>query len=277
MEHRTFDYLNSRQLPTGRRIFALKAMRRVAEGLGEAAIVARCDRAIAADEACLRMEMTYRQGKSFATTARGGAAELDREIDAVWAGVHAVAQGQAVGEDAVAEQASAFLKEVFPEGLAGLVKLSFEAQLAHQELLLERFDPNTGDLGAQVDALGVRRHVEHLNFLVPRFRAELERENAAKVTFEQVKRARRDCLDQFAGAVFAVLTTFDTDSAEHAERRAACLAEFHRQNASVVEAYRRQSKVEDVNPETGEPVAEPEAEPIAEADAPAPAAADPIT
>lgn len=252
MEHRLFDFLNCRQLPTGRRTFAMKALRRAAEGFGDARIVAKCDRSIAADEACLRAEMAYRQGKSFASNARGLSNEFDRQIDAIWAGIHGVAQGQAVGEDAVSEQAGDFLKEVFPDGLAGLVNLSFEAQLADMDILLERFELANGDLSAHVDALGIRRHVEQLNVLVPKFRAELERESAAKITYDDLKKVQRDSLDVFAAAVFMVLTTYDTDSAQHAERRAACLAEYHRQNTIVADAYRRYKKLADVDPDTGE-------------------------
>lgn len=258
MEHRLFDYLNSRQLPTGRRIFAMKAVRRAAEGFGDAQIVAKCDRAIAADQECLRAEMAYRQGKSFASNARGLSNEYDQKIDAIWAGIHAVAQGQTIGEDAVAQKATEFLKEVFPAGLAGLVNLTFEAQLADMDMLLERFVAPTGDLAKHVDALGVRRHVDQLDTLVPKFRAELEKENADEVTYEDVKNFQLDSLDVFAAAVFAVLSTYDTDSARAAERRGVCLAEYHRQNAIIAEAYRRQNRVPDVDPDTGEPVVESE-------------------
>ena len=258
MQHRLFDFLNSRQLPTGRRIFAMKAIRRAAEDFGEPGIVARCERSIAGEQEMLRLEMAYREGRSFASRARGLASEYDREIDAIWAGMQGIAQGHQVLEGAVAQQATDLLKQVFPDGLAGLVNQPFEAQLAEMDILLERFDAPTGDLAGHINTLGLRRLVDMLRVLVPKFRAELEADAAAKVTYEQVKSARLDCLDRFASVVFMVLNTYATDSAQDVERRAACLAEYHRQNASVVEAYRRQSRVPDVDPETGEPLVEPD-------------------
>jgi hypothetical protein len=251
MEPRIFDYLTSRQLPTGRRIFAVKAIRKAAEGYGDAKLVALCDASIAFDRETLRLEMNYQKGKSFASDARGKAAEYDLRIDALFTGIYSVAQGHAVGGLATAETAGEFMKTIFPDGLAGLIQLSFEEQLARVHALLERFD---GDLAAAVDEIGARRHVDELKVVVPKFRVELEKETGRKVTYPMVKDARAEGLDKFALVVFAVLSTYGGDSSRDAERRKALLAEYHRQNARIAEAYRRQEAVKDVDPDTGEPL-----------------------
>jgi hypothetical protein len=255
MEHRLFDYLTSRQLPTGRRTFAVKAVRKAAEGYGDADIVAHCDASIAFDAEVLQLEMNYHRGKTFGSTARGEASVYDQKIDALFGGIYGVAQGQMVGEDATAKMAGAFLKSVFPAGLAGLVKLEFEEQLARMDLLVKRFDT---DLSGDVDTLGVRRHVDGVKALMPRLRAELQKETAAKVSYADVKNALIEGLDKFAAVVFAVLSTYDGDSAQDRERRGNLLAEYHRQNDAVADAYRRHEPVKDVHPDTGEPLAEDE-------------------
>jgi len=254
MQKRISEYLNCRKLPTGRRIFTMKAIRRIADDLGDAGIAARCDRSIATDEKTLRVEMDYRYGKKFSSNARGFSTEVDRQIGAVWNAIQAIAQGHTVGEDVVATQATDFLNEVFPNGLAALVQTSFEDRLAEMDILLNRFDASTlsGDLAEHVDAMGIRRQVEQLNTLMPKFRAELEKGRVAKITFAEVKRTRLDSLDIFASAILAVLTAYDTNTAQDVAQRENYLAEFHRQNNNHAAAYRRGHGSLDVDPNTGE-------------------------
>jgi hypothetical protein len=251
MEFEIFDYLTSRQLSTGRRLFAVKAVRAPAEGYGDAFIVKKCDASLAFDEETLRLEMAYRTGRSLDSTARGRAAEVDAEIDELLGGIYSIAEGQAVGEDATAKKAASFLPAVFPEGLGALTGTTFEEQLAQIEALLKRFD---GDLAATVDALGMRRHADGLAVLAPQFRVELEKEVDADVSYADVKKARIEGLNKFAAVVFAVLATYDGDSAEHRARRDELLSEYHRQNALITEAYRRNRRLGDVDPDTGEPI-----------------------
>jgi|GEM_PF-5121986 len=257
MQQRISEYLNCRKLPTGRRIFTMKAIRRIADDLGDAGIAARCDRSIATDEKTLRVEMDYRYGKIFKSNARGHSTEVDRQIGAVWNAIQAIAQGHTVGEDAVASLATDFVNEVFPHGLAALVQTSFEDRLAEMDILLKRFDMGTpGDLAAHVDALGIRRQVEQLNTLMPKFRAELEKGKVSKVTFAEVKKTQRESFDIFAAAIFAVLATYDTNSAQDVSQREIYLAEFHRQTTNHAAAYRRGHGGLDIDPRTGEAIIE---------------------
>ncbi|QDG54345.1 erythromycin esterase family protein [Persicimonas caeni] len=249
MNHPLFDFLKSRQLPTGRRMFVAQAMRQVAEELGDTELVADCDASLAVDGDTLNVEQNYKRSKSQSSNARGRAMEVDADIDRVLSGMHAVAEGQSVGEDVTADQARTFLVEAFPEGLFALVTQSFEEQLANMNVLLERFD---NDLAAHVDAIGVRRHADKLADLVVEFRAELEKDSRQQVSYADVKNARAKGLEQFAHLIFRALAAHGTD----AETRDRLLAEFQRQNEIVADAYRRNRPVEDIDPETGEPVAD---------------------
>lgn len=260
MNARISDYLNSRQLPTGRRLFALKALLNEANRLGSAELAAKCQRAIDTDRQTQRVERAWRQQKSAPGKSRGDAVDLDRQIDALWGAMHSVVRGQMVGDDPLSHKAATFMHEVFPDGLAGLVKRSFEEQLAEQESLLERFAPGTGDLAGHIDALGLRRHVDQLNPLVDAFAHELQLQNNP-TTWGDVTQARSAGLNAFASALFLVLCTWDEDSPQHAAQRAACLAEYHRQDALVAEALRRRRPVVDIDPDTGEELAEDQAQP----------------
>lgn len=255
-EDRIFDYLRSRQLPTGRRIFVLKAVQKVAADYGLNDLEEQCDKAIADDEKTLELERRYkRQQKQPASRGRGDAAGVDRVIDGLLGAMHAIADGQAFGDDETAKKARHFLAEVFPVGLGGLVRLPFEEQLAVEENLLKRF---AGDLEETVRLLGLERHVAHLKELVPEFRAELERSPDKVVTYEDIRKARAAGLDRFAAVVFRVLAENGGSSRAQREQRQTLLAEYHRQNDIIARANRNSRGVVDIDPETGEEMNEEE-------------------
>ena len=251
IQHPLRTYLKGKVLPSGRRIFALGAILSEAQRVGDDQLVSRCEMGLAVNRQAHRIEMRYKSLKNRRSRARGNSVDLDARIGDVLSGMYTVALGQAVGEDSVARLAGEFVLEVAPEGLAALTRQSFEAQLADANVLLERFH---ADLAMHVDQLGLRRHVHQLEELVPLFARELARDVEEPYTFTEVKKINNDSREAFAVVVFQVLVTYADDPAT----RQSMLSEFHRQTRLLTDFYKRHRKNIDIDPNTGELVAEAE-------------------
>lgn len=267
MDRHLFDYLESRQLPTGRRTFVLQRMLAAAEELGADEIADACEEAIDGARETMQLELGYDRAKSKKSTARGNAKQLDEQADAQLGAMYKIADGHTVGpdDDDIVEMAGEFLEEVFPLGVGAVIHQEYEQQLATMEALLGRF---SGDLGTHVDELNLTRQVQRVAEIVPAYRAELEQEEDEEVTYAQVKAARMRGLDEMAALVFLVLARYpgiaDVDERQQREK---LLAEFHRQNEFVARAYRRNRRPEDIDPDTGEPLDDDQAadeEPVVE-------------
>lgn len=243
-------YLAIRQFPTGRRIFSFRGMRKEAVDLTLSAFVTFLDECIEKDRETLGLEARWEREKGDRSTARGEATVVDMHIDRELSAIQTIANAQAAGPDGDpdVQTARAFVKEVFPFGLAALTQLSFEEQLEKVDLLLGRFD---GDLAAAVDTIGVRRQVDRLKPLVGKFRVELEKEKKP-LTFDKVVAARNAGQERLARAVVRALAAFDGSDPESTEKREALLAEVNRQERLLAEARLRRRVVRDVDPDTGE-------------------------
>jgi len=265
MQTGLFHLLNMRQMPTGRRVFITRKMRKAAEALGATEIVDRCDEALAWDQKTMEMELAYLSDKGQVSRSRGEAQRFDQQIDARLAAMAAIAQASTVGDEAdpVVQAAHGFMAEVFPLGVAALTQLSFEEQLAAVEQLLGRFVA-PGGLAAQVDQLGLRRYVTHLVPLVERFRQELEAESVARVTFDQLESARAQGRDLLASAVFLAAATYYRRTPADTQARNRLLHELYRQDELLSRAFRRGRMVVDIDPDTGVEQPVSDAAPIAE-------------
>lgn len=251
MQHPLRSYLKGKVLPSGRRIFTLDAVAAEAQRVGDDVLVLRCAEGLFINRQAHLIEMRYKSHKNRRSRARGDSVNLDARIGDILTGMYTVALGQAVGDDNVAMLAGEFVQEVAPEGVAALTRQSFEAQLADANVLLDRFD---SDLAAHIDQLGLERHVHHLRELVPVFARELARDVEEPYTFSEVKKIDNDAREAFAGVVFQVLVNYADDPAT----RQSMLSEFHRQTRLLTDAYKRHRKHVDIDPNTGEVIADAE-------------------
>src|SRR5690554_7576566 len=80
MQTGLFHLLNMRQMPTGRRVFITRKMRKAAEALGATEIVDRCDEALAWDQKTMEMELAYLSDKGQVSRSRGEAQRFDQQI-----------------------------------------------------------------------------------------------------------------------------------------------------------------------------------------------------
>lgn len=256
-------YLKFRQLPTGRRIFALQQMLVEARKLEWASLVTFLEDAIRQARQTLELELRWYVTRDDRSVKRGDAVVLDVQIDGQFGAMESIAKAQAVGDtsDPDVKAAQDFVQAVFPLGLTAITQQDFEAQLQHMDLLVERFQ---GDLRGAVEQLGLQKQVGRLVPLVEQFRAELAKAKEP-LTFNQVRAAQQEGLERFAAAVVQVLGTYwDRDETSTA-RREALLAEANRQDELVAESLRRRRPVLDVDPDSGNEVDEPQPAPVAPA------------
>lgn len=247
-----FPYLQMRRFPPGRRVFTLEQMRVVAEEHSPS-LLPLIDKAIAHDRHTLKLEGLWSRTRGDTSTSRGEATVIDAKIDRTLGAMESIAKGQQVGpkDDAVAEAATKFIKAVFPLGVQAVTQKPFEEQLGALRTLLDLFDD---ELAEPVKLIGVDRHVTQLRPLVEQFGQELALSKTPHVTWDVVSAAQREGQELLAEVVVVVLGTHHERTPETTAIREELLAEYNRQDALLREAFRRQRRPLDVNPDSGEEV-----------------------
>ena len=258
-------YLELRVLPTGRRIFVLQDIRSVAMALGMTKLVEEVDEAIAQARSCLRLEAQWNSGKVDTSEARGEAMVVDARIDKLVGEIHQVVAAFDSGEkdDPQAVSAAKLRKAVFPQGPGAVTTLTFEEQLGSLDTMLESFE---GELAEDVTRLSLTSKVKKLRPLVDQFRAELEKKKPSTLSWDEVSAAQQEGQVRLGDVIVEILAANKARDPETVSRRTQLLSEYERQAQLVFEAQRRQRRVLDVHPDTGEELPPGEGE-IKEADA----------
>src|SRR5829696_3051391 len=111
---------------TGRRLFALQQVQKLAKERKLADLEAHVAAAIKHDRQTLALEQQWET--SGAATPKGEAARIDNLVDRTLSAIRDAAQAQAEGAepgDEIAEMAEMLLKTLFPAGVAAITNLSF--------------------------------------------------------------------------------------------------------------------------------------------------------
>lgn len=252
-------YLNFIQMPTGRYLFALKAIQEQARGLALGAVEEAARVALEKGQEAQRLEFSYEQTREKSSSARGNAMVLDNQLDALISAIKAVVDARTLGDehDPVVQAARRVLAVVFPRGVSPIIHQSFEVQLGIMDVMLEQFG---GDLAQEMSLLGLEREVGRMERLVEEFRAELSRAANSKTAYADVREAR-EVLHEYVALVFIqALAAYPGLSRRMNERRRALLEPLFDQQERVREAYRRRRAPRDVDPATGEEL--PGSEPL---------------
>lgn len=265
MSNSLLKYFNIRRLPTGRLLFVLNSIRQVAVGLHLRELVAEVDAAIAHAKKTLDLELQWRTRKSDPSKRRGDALLIDSQIDTLLGGVQNIVNGQAVGDDndPAVPAAKRFLASIFPLGLGGITNQSFEQQLGFMDAMKVRFDTELED---DIKVLGIGNKLAQLSKLVEAFRQELEK-TRDDLVWETVAAAQNEGHELLSELFVSILSAHKARTPQNAERRAALLAEYDRQDRIVFEAQRRRRRVLDIDPDTGAELPPDESLPPLEEDA----------
>ncbi len=254
------NYFSINRMPTGRALYALKEMHKVASQRGLEDVEAATEVAVEQGNRAVRVEFSYEQSRADNSDARGKAVELDNRLDAQIGAIQSLVAARKVGDedDPVVKAARRVLEVVFPRGVAPIIHQSFEVQLGIMKVMLETFD---GDLASEVELLGIEREVQRMGQLVEAFEEELATAEANVTTFDEVREARELLHEYVAIVVGQVIAAYPSLDETATRERESLLAPLNDQQERVAADYRRRRRVTDVDPDTGEELQEDD-EPI---------------
>ncbi|TXD36973.1 hypothetical protein FRC98_09535 [Lujinxingia vulgaris] len=245
------NHLNFIHMPTGRYVFALKALGEEAERRGLDTLKAAADEAIGVGERALRLEFAYEQARTQSSNARGEAVQLDNQLDGQIGAIKALTDARAFGDehDPVVQAARKILTVIFPRGAAPIIHQSFEVQLGTMDVMLEHLE---GDLAGEVQLVGLEREVTRMRELVERFRAELKRAPDAAISFSEVRAAREELHEYASLVMIQALASYPSLDEQATRQRESLVAALIDQQERVRDDHRRRRNPADINPETGE-------------------------
>ena len=263
--------------PTGRRQFALGQVVTRAKLRDFPELAKHCSGAITHDRGCLILERRWdgvvaeSRGKVAPSPPAAGAppntADVDPLVDKTLTAIrdHAVSQtAGAAPDDPIHAMVAAFLKEIYPAGVAEVTKLGFVEELAAVDVIVGLLQSK--ELGPVVKDLGLGRLVKRLADLAVVYRASQLAQPEEALAFSNVRVARIKGQDLLLEAIAIVIGKHHSSSAEDVAARSDLLGPILEQNDAIGAALKGRRSVVDVNPDTGA------ADPSVPAPAKAPAA-----
>ncbi|MDI1481692.1 hypothetical protein [Polyangium sp. y55x31] len=235
---------------TGRRLFALHQVRKLAQASELIDLVGHTGNAIAYDTDTRALEARWagRKQSTFSPEARQLDIYVDAALGAFRDGADAQIRACAPG-DPIADAALKMLDVLFPKGVGAITTLGFVDELAEVNRILERV--NEPDYKALVTELGLTRQVARLAGLEGQYRAAIEG-TGGTLTYAQVKDARAKGQSLLLQVVAMILGKYPSDNEADLATRGALLSPILVQNEAIRRYLRDRKPIEDVNPETGE-------------------------
>jgi hypothetical protein len=231
----------------GRRIYALRQTRDLLPKRDP--VVADIDAAIGLDQIALDLITRWHKERATTDSWPKEVIDLDREHDRLWGALASACESIANGFGPDSKQGAAadrIAKNVFAQGVAPIIHLPFVEQRERTNAWLARL---LGEMLTDVDTAGVRPIVDRIAQTNERFGKAIDKSKVhSGLTFAEVRDA--DAKGQLAFLrVFAIITG---KHANNDDERARLLAPILRQNDEIGLLYRRNRKIPDVDPNTGE-------------------------
>lgn len=249
MADRYRQFVALRLFPTGRRLFALKNVRKIAGELGDHELCMLLDNAITADSKCLNLERAWRTQVG-SGVARGEATKVDPLVDRLIASIvnRLTDLVRALRpSNPVATKARAFMGQWFPNGAVGITSLPYEEQLEEIEGLLSAFADE--EIQKDLALFGLTIDIQELTELLPLYRTEIQNLPPKDLKYATVVEARHSGQNNLLRAVIHILVRYDgQDQADSMEK---LLAPILDQEQRLAESAKTTKKLSDVDPDTG--------------------------
>lgn len=242
---------NLYQLSTGRRIFAMQQVHKIAKKRKLSDLEAHVVAAIKHDRQTRKLDAQW-QTQGSRPKSQGDASRVDPLVDRTLTALRDGAAAQAEGaapDDEIIAKVDAFLTELFPLGVAAVTQLSYVDELSAVDEIVAKLK---GDLAPLVKELGLTRQATRLTKLAIDYRAALEAPAPPALDFGSVRAARAEGQSLMLQTVAMIVGMFPKNSPEHVQGRTELLTPILKQNEAVGQYLRSRRTVEDVNPETGE-------------------------
>jgi hypothetical protein len=176
--------------------------------------------------------------------------KLDRAVSALSTQLQSLVsafQGEDLGD--LAERAHGRL---FPAGVAGIVLLNYEEQLAKCRDLVRAFRALPS---AELQQLNVEPFVARVEALLPQFKQALDGASKREVSYADIKAREASGQERMLGVVVRCLARYPEHTQEHQKLRAQLLAPILDQQRRLKESFARRAGQTDINPENGEEIA----------------------
>lgn len=233
----------------GRRVYALREVKRRAQGRGLGELVARIDRALAHEARTAELEGLWSAGQ---TGKRPVPRDFDPRIDRTLLIIEQMLI--ACGEDLdpeIARYAAELASQLFPQSVTEHIRLPFIDQLQANENVLTVLE--APERREWVDRLGLRIYTRRLRALNDGFRqALLARDAEPAVKFDDVRAARDKAQANYVAIAARIGGMYCDD--EDAELRTELLAPIMEQNEELRIWRRRRRRPVDIDADTGEPL-----------------------
>jgi len=256
---------------TGRRLFALRQVQKLAKDMAFPELETHAAMAIKHDKKTRELDHQWSAIPGAAlkpTTTKTAkkptdAQRVDALVDRTLTSIRNAAVAQAEGadpDDDIAGNVEAFLNEIFPAGVQAVTTLPFVDELSVVDNIVTMLK---GKLAATVTDLGLNRLANRLSKLAVEYRAAQETPAPLELDFGTVRAARAQGQDYLLQAVAQIVGKYYGNTNEHTSARSTLLAPILKQNEAIRLYLRSRRAVEDVDPETGEvdPGAPPTGEP----------------
>lgn len=253
---------------TGRRLFAHRQVRAIAQKQGFTELVKHCDIAIAHDLGARKVERRWESEPSPAATASNPTAQrIDNLIDGILGAIRDTAVAQTRGtqaDDPIHGEVNAFVTRLFPVNVHAVTSLPYVEELAAVDDILKLLK---GELAPAVKEFGLGRLVKRLADLAGQYREALESPPPSVIQWGHVRAARNEGHGLLLETVSIIIGKHHKRTPEGTTARQALLAPVLKQNDEIGQHLRARRTVTDVNPETGEEDASAQGNPNASGDA----------
>ena len=254
--------LNLYVFTTGRGLFAVRGVRKLAQAESFTALVAHCDAAISQITSTRELERRW-AGEPTHTGSNPEAARVGNLLDTALGAIRDGALGQtkvAVAEDPIHDDVAALVKKILPDGLLAFTRLGYIEKLAAIDEVVALLQ---GEFSASVKELGLGRLAKRLGELAVEYHEALEAPPVSIVAWDRVRSARVECQGMLLETICIILGAHHDRSEAGSATRFKLLEPILIQNEAIGVYLRSRRTVDDVNPETGdeEPAKDGKAEP----------------
>lgn len=191
--------------------------------------------------------------------ARGQAANIDHQIDALLGTIHRMLKSAVAlfsPGDPVFDASKRIIEQVFPGGVRPITVLPFEEQLVANGNIIGRFH---GDLEDDVVTSGILPYAAALKRLNEAFKDELAKCQKKEIDYAKLDAAKARG-NLFVRQIVAVtIGSYYEDNEGAARKRRALLTPLLDQIARVKQARKGRRAPRDIDPVTGDEIADDEA------------------
>jgi hypothetical protein len=235
---------------TGRRAFALRQVKLIAQKQGFAELEAHCDAALKHEELTRGIELRW-TGQPVTPNNNPAVRHIDALVDRTLGAIRDQAVTQTIGappDDPIHQNVELFLRRVFPLGVHAVSTLPYidELEAADQIAKLLR-----GELSALVRELGLAQLTERLADLVAQYREALEATPESVMDWGKVRAVQAEGQGMLLEAVCIILGKHRGRTPQGTASRAVLLGPILKQNEAISQYVRLRRPVVDVDPETG--------------------------